>query len=137
MSPEEGNVESLLPDFNETFVQEEPAPEEEDYDAQIAEIEAANAPSTNTMFTESDVDTDFGISEEDWDKVSEQTLQMIRAFRTRFARFVTKWGGKILSKQQYSGVKGNAVKMQREFNLLRERALRDIEQYDDSKYKPA
>lgn len=137
LSPEEGGPESLLPDFDETFVQEEPAPEEEDYDAQIAEIEAANAPSTNTMFTESDVNTDFGISEEDWNKVSEQTLQMIRAFRTRFARFVTKWGGKILSKQQYSGVKGNAVKMQREFNLLRERALRDIEQYDDSQYKPA
>jgi hypothetical protein len=36
-----------------------------------------------------------------------------------------------LSRAQYNGVHGAAVKMQREFNLLKERVHHSIQEYDD------
>lgn len=103
----------------------------EDYDAQVAQIESEYAPSTNTMFTTKDLDVDFGVAVEDWAKVDQQTQDAVVAFNQRYAGFVGKWNGKPLSRAQYNGVHGAAVKMQREFNLLKERVHRSIQEYDD------
>lgn len=103
----------------------------EDYDSQVAQIESEYAPSTNTMFTTKDLDVDFGVAVEDWAKVDQQTQDAVVAFNQRYARFVGKWNGKPLSRAQYNGVHGAAVKMQREFNLLKERVHRSIQEHDD------
>lgn len=129
-SPESPEISTEEPES------EQPIEDESEIDEQVSQIESEYATSTNTMFTEDDVDTDFGISTEDWTKVSEQTMQMIQAFRQKFARFSAKWSGKVLGKQQYAGVRGYAMRLQREFDLLKERAQLDIQNYDDSQYKP-
>lgn len=110
--------------------------EQDDTDEQIAQIEREYASSEDTMFVESDVNTDFGISQEDWNKVTPQTMQMITNLKNRWQRFVQKWAGKILPRNQYNGVKGNVVKFRAEFNSLRERALLDIQEYDSRQNQP-
>lgn len=110
--------------------------EPEDYDEQVESIEKQYSSSTNTMFTQDDVNTDFGIAKEDWSKVSEQTKQLINKFMSRWQRFVSKWNGKVLGKQQYAGVHGASIRFQNEFDQLRERAKLDIQEYEDQHNQP-
>ena len=138
-TPKTEPSETVVPEENEedevkqeTSEVEEP----EDYDEQVESIEKQYSPSTNTMFTQDDVNTDFGIAKEDWNKVSEQTKQLIDAFMSRWNRFVSKWNGKVLRKQQYAGVRGAAIKFQNEFDQLRERAKLDIQEYEDQHNQP-
>jgi hypothetical protein len=88
------------------------------------------------MFTENDVDTDFGISVEDWAKVSDQVKQKIDNLMQRWQRFVGKWNGRPLGKHQWAGVHGWVIKFQRDFNQLREEALLDIANEDEKLNRP-
>ena len=103
----------------------------EDYDEQVAQIEAEYSPSSNTIFTSNDVNTDFETAKEDWDKVTDATKQLVDNFMSRWNRFTSKWNGKVLSKQQYAGVNGAAIRFQNEFDALKERVKRDIQQFED------
>ena len=103
----------------------------EDYDEQVAQIEAEYSPSSNTIFTSNDVNTDFETAKEDWDKVTDATKQLVDNFMSRWNRFTSKWNGKVLSKQQYAGVHGAAIRFQNEFDALKERVKRDIQQSED------
>lgn len=110
--------------------------DEEDYDAVINQIESEYAPSTNTMFTSDDVNTDFGISKEDWAKVSEQVMQKIAHLMKRWQTFQEKWNGRPLGKQQWAGVNSWVIKFQKDFNQLREEALLDIAKEDEKLSRP-
>ena len=88
------------------------------------------------MFTADDINTDFGISQEDWKKVSPSTLERIAELQKKIETFIAKWNGKPLSKRQYSGVRTNAIRLQRLFNELRDTCLEEIQQYDNDHNKP-
>ena len=115
---------------------EQPSFTEDNLTPEQGEIQPVIPEANLVKYDANEVDSDFGISEEDWSKVSAQTIQMVQALKERFARFYEKWHNQIISKKQYAGVHGNATKLQRQFDILKERVNRDIEAFDDTHYTP-
>lgn len=109
---------------------------EEDLDEQIKQIEAEYSPGQNTMLTRDDLNVDFDMADDDWNKVSDSTKELANKFVRKVNAFLDKWVGKPATRAQFNGIRGNVVKFQRELETIKERIKQDILEYGNTILQP-